>query len=122
MRTHIKPYGVDTALHTVGMATRNFTTLDSSWVEEGGVLTKAARKVDPLYSRLSEVDAGDVRRERRRREALLTTCFYHGPYRAKHRVALVPPPPYAKPPQRDEKAAAQQIIREWELHVSSNSK
>ena len=59
--THIKPYGVDTALHTVGMATRNITTLDSSWVEEGGVLTKAARKVDPLYSRLSEVDAGDVR-------------------------------------------------------------
>ena len=60
MRTHIKPYGVDTALHTVG-GYPEFTTLDSSWVEEGGVLTKAARKVDPLYSRLSEVDAGDVR-------------------------------------------------------------
>ena len=35
--------------------------LDGTWVEEGGVLTKAASKVDPLYSRLSEVDAGDVR-------------------------------------------------------------
>ena len=58
MRTHIKPYGVDTALHT-GLDPDS--ALDSSWVEEGGVLPKAARKVDPLYSRLSEVDAGDVR-------------------------------------------------------------
>ena len=47
------------ALHTVWLP--GILQLDSSWVEEGGVLTKAARKVDPLYSRISEVGAGDVR-------------------------------------------------------------